>query len=217
MYQLVDNGEMIVDGCAKGVEQMKCRCNLAEINCVPEDNLEVVMQCDATLAQVDSDCTYSKTTGSTFSQSLSTSMSLDYTVKAKLTVEFFELFSEGIAVSSSTGYDWTSVSSETINVEETVTIKTQAKAGLVTRIEQAVGHCGGSTAKTELFRISDIDRHGKIVQQDYVKMFNNGSSITLPSEMFDNARLNRPINPKLLSKESKKFNEKIPVSVPVQN
>ena len=218
VYQNVDNGELITDGCAKGVQQMKCRCNLAEINCVPEDSFEVVMQCDATLAKADSECNYQKTTGTTFSESLSTSMHVDYTVSAKLTVEFFEFFSESVGVSASTGYDWTSVSSETISNENTISIKTKAKAGLVTRIEQAVGHCGGSTAKTELFRISDMNKHGKIVQQSYHKMFNNGTTIDLPSDFTSNLLNQRTTVRKVSNQEHVSHKEKGsqgPISLPI--
>ena len=181
-YPLVDNGQGNGGACAKGVRQMKCRCSMANINCIPEDRYEVVMQCDATLAQADSECNYQKTIGSSFSESLSTSMSVDYTVSAKLKVEFFELFSETVGVSVSTGYNWNSVSSETINEQHTISITATATPGYVARIEQAVGHCGGSTAKTELFRVSHINKHGDIVRQSYHKMFNNGTTIDLPSD-----------------------------------
>jgi len=69
---------------------------MANVNCVPEDSYEVVMQCDATLAQADSECNYQKTIGTAFSESLSTSMSVDYTVSAKLKVEFFEFFTKAL-------------------------------------------------------------------------------------------------------------------------
>ena len=212
VHQNVDNGVLITDGCAKGVQQMKCRCNLAEINCVPKDSFEVVMQCDATMAKADSECNYSKTIGSSFSQSLGSSMSVDYTIKAKLSVDFFELFSESIGASVSTGYDWTTVSSETISEEDTVTIATKAKAGYVTRIEQAVGHCGGSTARTELFRISDMIE-GKIVRQSYHKLFNNGTIIDMPSDFMKILPKQRTVIEKVSNKTRVTHQ---PVSLPIQ-
>ena len=188
--------------CGRGVRQMKCRCNMANVNCVPEDSYEVVMQCDATLAQADSECNYQKTIGTSFSESLSTSMSVDYTVSAKLKVEFFEFFSESVGVSASTGYDWTSVSSETVSEEDTISITATATAGYVARIEQAVGHCGASTAKTELFRVSHVNKQGDIVQQSYHKMFNNGTTIDLPSDFMSNL----PNQKTTIQKVSKKSN-----------
>ena len=201
-YPLVDNGQGNGGSCAKGVRQMKCRCNMANVNCVPEDSYEVVMQCDATLAQADSECNYQKTIGTAFSESLSTSMSVDYTVSAKLKVEFFEFFSESVGVSASTGYDWTSVSSETVSEEDTISITATATAGYVARIEQAVGHCGASTAKTELFRVSHVNKQGDIVQQSYHKMFNNGTTIDLPSDFMSNL----PNQKTTIQKVSKKSN-----------
>ena len=201
-YPLVDNGQGNGGSCAKGVRQMKCRCNMANVNCVPEDSYEVVMQCDATLAQADSECNYQKTIGTAFSESLSTSMSVDYTVSAKLKVEFFEFFSESVGVSASTGYDWTSVSSETVSEEDTISITATATAGYVARIEQAVGHCGASTAKTELFRVSHVNKQGDIVQQSYHKLFNNGTTIDLPSDFMSNL----PNQKTTIQKVSKKSN-----------
>ena len=38
---------------------------------------------------------------------------------------------------------------------------------MVLTIEQAVGYCDGNTAKTEMFKISQIDPTGKVVFQDF--------------------------------------------------
>ena len=214
-YPLVDNGQGNGGNCAKGVRQMKCRCSMANIDCVPEDKYEVVMQCDATLAQADSECNYQKTTGTSYSESVGTSMSVDYTVQAKLTVEFFELFKESVGVSASTGYDWSSTSSETINEEHTISITATATAGYMARIEQAVGHCGGSTAKTELFRVSHINRQGEIVQQSYHKMFNNGTTIDLPADFMSSLPKENVVK---VSKEPTKVLRKLPnpIDLPIK-
>ena len=67
--------------------------------------------------------------------------------------------------------------SRTVSEENSVEIKTTAPKGYVLRIEQAVGHCDGNSAKTELFRISHLDQFGGIVKQNLQKMFNNGTTV----------------------------------------
>ena len=48
-------------------------------------------------------------------------------------------------------------------------------------IDGAVGDCGGSIAKTELFRITSYDSAGKLVKEEYEKTLANGTGI--PFEM----------------------------------
>ena len=47
----------------------------------------------------------------------------------------------------------------------TITLEAEAPPGLVLVIEQAVGHCDTSEARTELFRTSHHDKHGNVVYQ----------------------------------------------------
>jgi len=156
-----------------------CRCSMRHFSCVPEDSFEVVLDCDATNAIVDSECNYMKTMGTTYTETYSNSMSLDVTVKAAMEAKFFDFFSEKIGVSVSTGYDWSHVSSETVNKEESIEIKGTAPAGYVLRIEQAIGHCDGNKAKTELFRITHTNAEGLVVYEKYQKMFRNGTIVIL--------------------------------------
>ena len=92
-------------------------------SCVPEDGFDVVLVCDATNAQEDTECNYMKTMGTTYTETYSNSMSLDVTVKAAMEAKFFDFFSEKIGVSVSTGYDWSYVSSETVSEEHSIEIK----------------------------------------------------------------------------------------------
>jgi len=79
----------------------------------------------------------------------------------------------------STGYDWSYASSETVSEEHSVEIKATAPAGYVLRIEQAVGHCDGNEAKTEMFRITHTNAEGIVVEEKYQRMFRNGTIVTL--------------------------------------
>ena len=40
-----------------------------------------------------------------------------------------------------------------------------APPGQILTVEQAVGHCGGSTVKTEMYKISHTTSDGKIVKK----------------------------------------------------
>ena len=156
-----------------------CRCSMRHFSCVPEDKYEVVMNCDATNAQSDSECNYIKTMGTTFTETFSNSMSVDVTVKYEMEAKFFDLFSEKLGISVSTGYNWGEVSSETTSEEDSIEITATAPKGYVLRIEQTVGHCDGNTAKTELFRVTHTDSEGKIVKETFQRMFRNGTIIEL--------------------------------------
>ena len=57
--------------------------------------------------------------------------------------------------------------------------KGTAPAGYVLRIEQAIGHCDGNIAKTELFRIRHTNSEGIVVYEKYQKMFKNGTIVVL--------------------------------------
>ena len=168
--------------CAKGERSIMCRCGMRHFSCVPEDRFEVVMLCDATQAQSDVECNYIKTIGTSYTETMSSSMSLDVTVENEMTEKFFGIFESTLSVSVTTGYDWGYVSSETSSEEDSVEIRTTAPAGYVLRIEQAVGHCDGNSAKTELFRISHEDQFGNVVKQTKQKIFNNGTTILLGAE-----------------------------------
>ena len=58
--------------------------------------------------------------GTTYTESYSNSMSVDVTVKNEMSAKFFDIFSEKIGISVSTGYDWSYASSETVRSESFV-------------------------------------------------------------------------------------------------
>ena len=127
----------------------------------------MALNCDATGAIKPTDCKYGKKIGTTFSQEISESISVSETIEYSLTANFFELFSETLSVSATTGYDWTQASSFTKSEMEEFEVIATAPAGLILTVEQAVGKCGDSEARTELFRIRHTDEKGNIVYTAY--------------------------------------------------
>ncbi len=107
-------------------------------------------------------------------------MSVDVTVKAEMTATFFGMFGASLGVSTTTGYDWTSVSESTMNEQVTIEVKAHVDPGYILQIKQAEGKCDGSHAKTELFKIVHIEgKTGKIVKEEYEKTLPDGSVIKL--------------------------------------
>jgi len=177
--KIESGGNPVDQGCAKGHPAIMCRCKMRHFSCTPEDGYDVVMVCDATNAQSDSECNYRKTIGTSHAETFSSSMSIDVTIEAEMTAKFFEMFSATLGSSVSTGYNWNQVSSETMDEEHTIEILATAPKGYVLRIEQAIGTCDGSTAKTELFRITHTNQKGEIVKLEHQKMFLNGTIVKL--------------------------------------
>ena len=52
------------------------------------------------------------------------------------------------------------------NMQVTVTVEAEAPPGLVLVLEQAVGRCGGSEARTEMFRTSHHDTRGHVANTE---------------------------------------------------
>lgn len=168
IYSKVESGSNpTTPGCAKGNPSLKCRCGMKPVSCTPDDKFEVVLRCDATGAIDTIGCNYIKKIGLIFGQEMSESTSVSSTLKAELTAEFMGIFESTIGVSTTTGYDWThssSVSSSTLLEFEVIA---NAPAGLILTIEQAVGTCGDSKARTELFRIRHTDAKGNVVMTHF--------------------------------------------------
>jgi len=168
----------------------KCRCIQEPINCEPEDQYEVIISCDNLLGVTTAKCSYQHTIGTEFSESVSEGMSIDASIKAELELQFWEIFKANLGFSASTGYDWTHTSQATQNEQVTVTVEAEAPPGMVLMIEQAVGHCGGSEAKTEMIRLSHQDTYGNIVHQAPYKLldgklFQAGSAMSPKEENQD--------------------------------
>ena len=148
-----------------GPTSWKCRCVQEPVLCQPEDSYEVVLVCDNTQGLVTTKCSYSQTVGTQFSDSMEEGMSVDTTVEAEMAAQFWGMFSGGLGVSESTGYDWSRTSEAAKSEQVTVTVEAEAPPGLVLVIEQATGSCEESHVRTERFRTSHHDSQGNIAQQ----------------------------------------------------
>ena len=149
-----------------GPTSWKCRCLQEPVDCSPEDGWEVVLVCDNTLGLTPATCSYSQTIGTAFSDSISEGMSVDTTVETELANQFWGLFSLGLGVSESTGYDWSHTTEATKSEQVTVSVEAEAPAGYILVIEQATASCDQSRVRTERFRTSHQDSEGTIMYQD---------------------------------------------------
>merc|ERR1712051_285050 len=105
--------------------------------------------------------------GTTYSTEVQNSMSIDLSIADALEASYFTLFTETLGISASTGYDWTHTSSERKSEEHSYEVDTEVPPGTIVMIDGAVGRCGGSTSKTEMFRITSYDPEGTILEVQY--------------------------------------------------
>ena len=85
-----------------------------------------------------------------------------------------------LGVSVSTGYDWTKVSSEVKEDEESIEVKVSVPPGKVLYVKQVVGLCDGNTAKTEMFQLSEASDVGG--RPGHQRAANNGNTELLDME-----------------------------------
>jgi len=148
-----------------GPGSYKCRCVQKKVDCEPEDSYEVVLWCDGRDAVVETKCVYQKTIGTEFSDEISEGMSIDETIENEMSTQFWDIFGTKMGMSETTGYDWGHVSTETKSEQTTITVTGTVPPGYVLVIEQTVGHCSGSEARTDMFKISHQDKDGNVVSQ----------------------------------------------------
>ena len=86
----------------------------------------MILVCDNLLGQTTTKCSYSQTIGTAFSQSASEGMSVSESVADKIHEGLFNIFSNDLQISTTTGYDWTHASEATQS--EQITIKFEAEA-----------------------------------------------------------------------------------------
>merc|ERR1712241_1523666 len=154
------------DGCAKGWPSFQCRCGMTPVSCVPKDDFHVVLRCDGTGAILPTPCGYTKKIGTTFGDELSETISISSTIEYETTLSLFEIFEASLGFSMTTGYDWGHSSSVTKSVTEQFQVNALAPAGRILTIEQAIGTCGDTEVKTELFRIRHTDSKGNILYEE---------------------------------------------------
>ena len=88
-------------------------------------------------------------------------------------MEFFKSFA--LEVATTTGYDWSHTSSQTISEEETFDVSVTVEPGQMLKIKQAVGYCGGNSPQTELFVITTTDGNSTVLSERYEKQNPDGS------------------------------------------
>ena len=89
------------------------------------------------------ECWFQLTLGTTWSESTSNSFGIDAGVKYSISAGLWNIFSNELEVSASTGYDWTQTNTVTQSDAETYTVKVTVGPGTTAIIEQVVGRCGG--------------------------------------------------------------------------
>ena len=57
-------------------------------------------------------------------------MSIDETIGMEMTTQFWEIFSNTIGTSTTTGYDWNHVSSQTKSEQTTIKVEATVPAGI---------------------------------------------------------------------------------------
>ena len=85
--------------------------------------------CDNLLGLAAAKCTYSHTVGTAFSESASESMSVSESVKYAIHAGLFNIFSEDLEISATTGYDWTHTTDATKSEQTTIDVEAEAPAG----------------------------------------------------------------------------------------
>lgn len=156
----VTNGDI-----ADGFYSIQCRCDQDPIICQPEDSWATIIQCDNTQSSVDLSCSYEKTIGTTWSSSAQESMSIDATIESAMHAGFFDMFSEDLGISVSTGYDWTHTSSQAQSETETFKVEATAPPYTLLQIQGAEGNCGDNNVKTELFKSITMDGKGNVLSE----------------------------------------------------
>ena len=73
-----------------------------------------------------------------------------------------------MSTSVTTGYNWAKTSEEAKSEQVTVEVEAKAPSGEILVIEQAVGHCDGSSVKTEMYKISRFDGKGNLLMSKLV-------------------------------------------------
>jgi len=171
-----------------GPRSFRCRCIQKKVDCEPEDSYEVVLWCNGRDAVVETKCVWKKTIGTKFSDEISEGMSIDETIEYEMSIQFWEIFEERMGMSVSTGYDWGHVSTQTKSEQTTITVDGTVPPGYVLVIEQTVGHCSGSEARTDMFKISHQDKDGNVVSQRVHRFLDNQTFMAEIQDANDNLR-----------------------------
>jgi len=130
----------------------KCSCDNSPLNCVPTDGWETIFAYDNTNSKVAVTLEYVKSVGTTHSVTVTKAISESITLKAEISASFEGLFSAGLSATSTTGFNWSDASTDTFSETTTFTETITLRPGKSVVIQQAVGTCGFSEVRTNLFQ-----------------------------------------------------------------
>ena len=128
-----------------GARSFACSCQQKLPQCIPKDGWEVesschslyflfffvqmVVTCDNRLSAIKTDCSYEYTLGTTYSNSITESMSVSSTISADIGLEFESLFSASVSSSLTTGYDFARTYDFSQSVSKAITVETSVEPG----------------------------------------------------------------------------------------
>jgi len=138
-------------------------CRMHMPDCIPSDSWATVASFDNSGSPLVSTFTYTYSIGTSWSTEMSEGFSISSTVTAEMKASFWGIFEAGLSVSETTGYDWSTTSSEAQNEEQQFSVETDVPGGSVIQIQQTKGTCGDSNVKTEMFRSIVTRQNGDVV------------------------------------------------------
>jgi len=123
-------------------------------NCAPEDGWETIATLDNTGSNVEVPFTFEQTIGTTWSNEVSENNHISSRVEESISANFFGEFGVTVSVSEETGMDWGSVTRQEKSETVTYTVgPIKVPAGEMLWVQAAIGHCGGSTVDTHVYKV----------------------------------------------------------------
>lgn len=127
-------------------------CNITYPACTPNDRWETITELDNTQGKESTTFSYTKTVGTTFSTKITESFGVSRTLKEEITASFFQRFKITLEEKSTTSFDWGKTDINTMSESTSSEVTQIVPPGKKFSIQQAVGHCGGSTVNTPLLK-----------------------------------------------------------------
>jgi hypothetical protein len=134
------------------------------IVCIPRDDWDLIIECDNLEAISPTTCTYQKKIGTSNYTSSSenhwdiveTYTNLGFSLGA-IAGPLLANFHTNLNISSSTGYDWTTSSSDSWSEEVTTTVSFEVPPKVKSQLFQILGNCGIYGAKASRFKKVDTE------------------------------------------------------------
>ncbi|OXA44707.1 uncharacterized protein LOC110857547 [Folsomia candida] len=146
--------------------------------CIPTDQWDLVIECDNLEAISPTTCTYSKKVGTSNYTStsenhwdiLNTYTELGFGIGGAAGPLLLN-FHSNLNISTSTGYDWKTSSTEMWNEEITTTVTFEVPARVRSELFQIFGHCGIYGARATRFKKVDTEADGTGFLKQVVSYF----------------------------------------------